>query len=325
MDADAAEVEPQQHAVIVVVGDEELVSHVAAYAVEGLALGEHVVLVLTPAHAASLAVALAEQGTDLATASAAGDVQVLDAADTLATFFDGTLDVAGARATLAAAVDTGTSGGRRLRAFGEMVNLLWDAGHAEHALTLEALWNELAQTRTFRLLCGYTTSALQAHPRLADVDGVCRLHSELTVPATYARPALADGRDVAATTAERSFVSSAESVGAARHWVEAVLLGWGEQGLVCDAMLVTSELATNAVRHASSAFRTRLVRTGTTVRLSFEDLAVDRPSLREVGHDRTGGRGVAIVEQTSDRWGLQTTPDGKVVWAEFASRATCPT
>ncbi|HUE89320.1 MAG TPA: hypothetical protein VMO26_24845 [Vicinamibacterales bacterium] len=42
-----------------------------------------------------------------------------------------------------------------VRAYGEMVDVLWQAGHTVAATKLEMLWNELAGTHDFSLLCGY--------------------------------------------------------------------------------------------------------------------------------------------------------------------------
>jgi hypothetical protein len=314
-------VRPQQHAVTVYDREHELVAMLTAFTAEGLGRGERVLLVLTPAHRAALEAGLSARGVDVADAASSGDLRTLDAPSTLATFLvGGALDVPAFTATATRVLDEAAAGGRGVRVFGEMVNVLWDAGHARAALELEALWNELAQERSFALHCAYSTSALQAHPHLPELDELGRLHSALEPPHSYtdSDPGVATGEDV---DAARAFVATGAAVGAARRWVEAVLLSWNEHDLVHDAVLVTSELATNAVRHASSAFRARLSRAGGTVRLSFEDLAHTRPAVHDAGCDATAGRGVAIVEQTSVRWGLQTTDDGKIVWAEFASRA----
>src|SRR5215813_11754003 len=65
--------------------------------------------------------------------------------------------------------------------YAEMVDLLWRDGKEETALRLEGWWNELAATRSFRLLCGYHLDRLHdastfdavsaAHPECAATDG----------------------------------------------------------------------------------------------------------------------------------------------------------
>ncbi len=59
-----------------------------------------------------------------------------------------------------------------LRAYGEMVDVLWAEGNPRAALQLEALWQELQGHVPFRLLCSYTESHLDADGR----DAVCRVH-----------------------------------------------------------------------------------------------------------------------------------------------------
>jgi anti-sigma regulatory factor (Ser/Thr protein kinase) len=315
-------VEQRQHTVTVYDCDEELTALVTALVADGLCAGEQVLVVLTPAHRAALEAGLAQSGTDPAAVLASGRLCVLDAQRTLATFFaDGVLDEAAFTAMSRQALDEAARRPGGVRVFGEMVNLLWDAGHPRAALRLEAMWNALAETYAFTLHCGYSTAALQSHPSLPELDALGRLHSCLEPPRSYTSGGGADPAAGGAADAARAFVATSAAVPAARRWVQATLLAWGEDALVPDAVLVTSELATNAVRHASSAFRARLRRDGTTVRLSFEDLARERPTVSDAAYDATGGRGVAIVEQTSLRWGLQTTADGKLVWAEFPSQA----
>lgn len=311
-----------QHDVTVYDREDELLALVTSLVTDGLAAGERVLLVLTSAHRAALEGRLAELGTDVAASSASGQLSILDADATLATFFvDGSLDETTFTAMATQTLDEAARHGSPVRVFGEMVNLLWDAGHARHALRVEALWNELARQRSFRLHCGYSTAALQAHAHLPELDELGRLHSALEPPRSYTRAGEVDLAAGGAADVARAFVATTAAVPAVRRWVEATLRSWGEDALVPDAVLVTSELATNAVRHASSAFRARLRRDGVTVRLSFEDLAREQPSVHDAAYDATGGRGVAIVEQTSTRWGLQTTATGKIVWAEFVSHA----
>ena len=54
----------------------------------------------------------------------------------------------------------GEDGGRRVRAFGEMVALLWSAGRQEDALELEELWNDLARSISFALICAYPARSI---------------------------------------------------------------------------------------------------------------------------------------------------------------------
>lgn len=71
--------------------------------------------------------------------------------------------------------------GSTIRAYGEMVDVLWRRGQERAAIALEELWNELAATRDFALLCGY---------RLDVLDGVVQAHAlpQIFAAHTHARP-----------------------------------------------------------------------------------------------------------------------------------------
>jgi hypothetical protein len=69
--------------------------------------------------------------------------------------------------------------GKQLWAYGEMVNVLHTNGYHDHALDLEALWNELAYEMRFSLLCGYNLD-LGADSNNPDfINAVCEAHSNV--------------------------------------------------------------------------------------------------------------------------------------------------
>jgi hypothetical protein len=117
-----------------------------------------VVLITTGEHRAALRWRLASHG--LAIARAEGRLVELDAAETLETFMrGGRPDPALFDATVGALVRRCAAAGR-VRAFGEMVDVLWGQGNVEAALELEQLWTDLQQTVPFTLMCGYAASRM---------------------------------------------------------------------------------------------------------------------------------------------------------------------
>jgi anti-sigma regulatory factor (Ser/Thr protein kinase) len=106
-------------------------------------------------------------------------------------------------------------------------------------------------------------------------------------------------------------------VPAARRFVAGVLKSWGEDALLSDAALITSELATNAVEHAGSPFRVCLRRADTAVRIAIEDVGPAQPQERTTTPDDCSGRGVAIVKKLATQWGCDVVADAKLVWAEL--------
>jgi hypothetical protein len=64
-----------------------------------------------------------------------------------------------------------------VRAYGEMVDVLWKQGRAEAAIRLEVLWNNLAETHTFSLLCGYSIGNF--YKQTDKLEEVCALHTHV--------------------------------------------------------------------------------------------------------------------------------------------------
>jgi anti-sigma regulatory factor (Ser/Thr protein kinase) len=88
--------------------------------------------------------------------------------------------------------------------------------------------------------------------------------------------------------------------------------------LIDDAQLLASELVTNAVRHARGPISVRAYVHDGFLRLEVCDAAVDCPPLpRPARPDDEGGRGMALVEKLSTRWGWQVTEHAKVVWLDL--------
>jgi anti-sigma regulatory factor (Ser/Thr protein kinase) len=314
------------HAVNLYDDEVDLVRAVALHVLDGgLTLGQRIVVIATPPHRAAIDEALIARGADPAEMRANGEYLALDAAETLAAFMvDGMPDPALFVQTIEGGLRRVSGDGRPPRLYGEMVALLWDEGNVAAAIALESLWNDLAGEHDFSLLCGYPMAALEKHPDLSAVRDVCRVHTGLVPPRRYrartSRPL------VTADVEERTevFLRVPEAVGGVRRWLRSTLAQWGEHRLVDDAIVVVSELATNAIRHADSPFRVTITRhglgSGSLVRLTVEDLSIAQPALNASEHEQLGGRGVHLVAQLANRWGVDGHAAGKTVWAEFDCR-----
>jgi hypothetical protein len=296
----------REHVVLFYEDDDDLVRRAGGYLVSAARQGAALLVIATRRHREAFRAALLASGVDVG-AVGATSVTMLDAAEALSGFMvDGRPDADRFEASVGRRVRL-ASGAGPLRAYGEMVALLWEAGNVAGAIELEELWNGLAREVPFSLFCSYPGHGACPPPDVDGYDDVCRLHSTV-----IAGPPVAPDVEVA-----RQFQGGARTPTAARHFVADVLARWGRTDLVDDAVLVAGELATNAVRHAESAFVVGLSRRRDAVRIVVTDRSPAPPRRREPAALEPGGRGLRIVEDVSRRWGSEPVPGGKLVWAEL--------
>lgn len=113
--------------------------------------------------------------------------------------------------------------------------------------------------------------------------------------------------------------ADATSAAAARSFTQRHLSGTGLQGVTDIGLLLVSELATNALHHAGTGFEVVISLTKEGVRICVGDNNPRRP-LDPVSRPSTeaeGGRGLVLVDELADRWGVEGNPPGKVVWFEL--------
>lgn len=114
------------------------------------------------------------------------------------------------------------------------------------------------------------------------------------------------------------FPAERESPGHARRLVVDRLRQWGHgEVLVQDTGLVLSELATNAVLHASSAFSIAVRVQDAIISVGVQDGSPLAGSARDAGLIPRRGHGLGLIDALSLRWGVERVLDGKVVWAEL--------
>jgi anti-sigma regulatory factor (Ser/Thr protein kinase) len=119
-------------------------------------------------------------------------------------------------------------------------------------------------------------------------------------------------------TAETVFPAVPESVGAARRFTRAALHRHSIAPETVDiAILLVSELATNAIVHAVSNVRLR-VRVGADVRVEVCDISEQAPEITPGEPERESGRGLELVSTLADGWDWSPSAEGKVVWFALA-------
>jgi hypothetical protein len=151
---------PGEHVVQLYGEDDQLLTrNVSRYLAEGLRRGDGLVVIATPEHTSALARHLGDEEPRLAReATSPGRVVYLDARETLARLLEaGRLDERRFRAMIGEVLRTVRAGSASgsVRAFGEMVSLLWDDGREEDAARLEAMWNTILSEHECSLFCAY--------------------------------------------------------------------------------------------------------------------------------------------------------------------------
>jgi hypothetical protein len=169
---------PHDHFVQLYSEVDVLADAVGEYICTGLRRGEAAVVIATPEHrAAFLARIEAQEARD------EGRFRILDAEETLATFMANGMPqwklfhqvVGGLIAEMRLQYPT-------VRAYGEMVDVLWQRGERDAAIRLEEFWNELGRLQTFSLFCAYRMDPLDSEQYGGALERVCSTHTHL-IPA----------------------------------------------------------------------------------------------------------------------------------------------
>jgi PAS domain S-box-containing protein len=182
--------------------DSHLYNTVGRFLRDGLECGEGLVVIATPEHRAGFERSLEEGGVDVTATKARGDLTVLDAREVLSRFLigdldRGVLDPDAFMRVVGSVVEQASAGmvPRKVRAYGEMVALLFKHGNAEATAGLEDLWNRLARNHSFQLCCAYALADFNRETHLEPFHRICALHSHVLPAESYDRRANAREQD----------------------------------------------------------------------------------------------------------------------------------
>jgi hypothetical protein len=171
---------PRHHAVQFYGNKDSLFKTVAVFLSEGLVAEQPTIVIATRPYALAIVEQLRERFIDIELAKRCGDLRLIDAEELLTKFMtrDGP-DPTLFEEQVGSLIDKALVGRPRtvVRAYGEMVDVLWQNGQAEAAIRLEMLWNKLAQSRGFTLLCGYSMGNF--YKKAEQFQAVCDLHTEV--------------------------------------------------------------------------------------------------------------------------------------------------
>jgi anti-sigma regulatory factor (Ser/Thr protein kinase) len=111
--------------------------------------------------------------------------------------------------------------------------------------------------------------------------------------------------------------SEPASLSEARSFVAAMLDMWGREDPDAIVPLLTSEIISNAVRHAAGSVNLEVsLLNGDELRVQARDESPDSPVIRRSNPGGVGGHGLAIIESLARRWGVERHAGCKVVWFE---------
>ena len=122
-------------------------------------------------------------------------------------------------------------------------------------------------------------------------------------------------------TIEVTLPPDTDSPRRARRFLKDALQGGAPADVVDVAVLLVSEVVTNAVLHARSEVRVAISWNAHRVRVEVCDHSPAQPVPRHFAPDAGTGRGMLLIEELADAWGMSPTSDGKLVWFEVAAAA----
>ena len=311
VDTERLHIGPRDHVVQFYGHDAELIEGAGDYLRAAVADDRVAIVIATPGHRGLFSRWLAEAGIDVASARSGGRYLDLDAEETIDRIMvDGRPDPARFDEVIGGLVRAAALSGRPVRAFGEMVAVLWNSGLVNAALELESLWNELARQYQFSVFCAYPAAEDKHFDAL---HSICLLHEKV----------LDDGFAFEA----REFALTTEAPAAARHFAVAALRRLSGSGALAasgavagcgalaeDVAIVATELAANAALHARTGFTVALSCHQGVVRVSVRDSGPTPSLSAEPMH------GLGVVDALARNWGVLSFGDqGKAVWAELVS------
>ncbi len=173
------EIASADHAVQIYEDDEVLINSLAGFVGDGINCGDTSIVVATPYHIAKLEEKLDQHGINVDALISQNRYVPVDAEEALESFMiDNWPDSPLFFLTVSEMLNPLKAEGRPIRAFGEMVALLWARGQKGATIQLEYLWNQYFETETFPLFCAYPRDAFTDDPHNS-LSGICCAHSKI--------------------------------------------------------------------------------------------------------------------------------------------------
>jgi hypothetical protein len=162
-----------------------LVERIEKYVSLGLTHEAGVIVIAAPEHVFMLQKKL-RKNFDLENLADKGQLVMRDANEALALFMEsGRPEPVRFEAAMGGIITEMSRKYSLVRAYGEMVNILWEQQNRQGTYELEAMWTALAQKHNFSLLCGYAMKNFASQDMTTDFSQVCNCHSHIYPDETY--------------------------------------------------------------------------------------------------------------------------------------------
>lgn len=173
------EIAPYDHVVQIYENDDALLDLLSGFVNDGFRHGESVVIIATDLHLQALNTRLAALGYSVADLVATYQYIPLDADETLSQFMvNDWPDENLFNAAVSDIITRAKGEGRKVRAFGEMVAVLWAKGQVGATIRLEHLWNKFCESQAFCLFCAYPQSGF-TQDASESIMHICGAHSKM--------------------------------------------------------------------------------------------------------------------------------------------------
>ena len=166
-----------------------LAEAVSVFIGSGMSSGEGAIVVATSDHWKTLAPLLSAQGIDVPLAQSRGQLVVIDAAETLPGFMkNGMPDAKIFQQTAIGIIkQVRAAGFAKVRWWGEMVNLLWEAGHVDAFVRLEELFTEVGRDHSVSVFCSVSMDPFDIESHATGLPGAMKTHSHMIPAESYER------------------------------------------------------------------------------------------------------------------------------------------
>jgi MEDS: MEthanogen/methylotroph, DcmR Sensory domain len=176
------EISPCEHLVQIYKDDDVFLDALEGFVAGGIKKGDGVIVIATPAHLAVLEHRMLSKRLDPGSAAARDQYIALDAEQALSNFMvDGWPNDRRFTSFVTDLVSRAGKDGdasRRVRAFGEMVAVLWSRGNFTATIRLEYLWHDFCQKNAFCLFCAYPRACFTQDAE-ASIQQICAAHSSV--------------------------------------------------------------------------------------------------------------------------------------------------